>query len=209
MLRSAVLGTTAARVVLDTIFGERHRFGKLPYTIYPAGYVQHVGLADMSMTTPPGRSYRYYTGTPTFSFGSGLSYAATEARSVTPSSLSYGGTDALEAHSFTVTVTNDADSAGDEVVQLYLRPRPTVATGAPLPLRQLVDFARVTVPARGSVDARFTVRATQLSLVNLAGERAIYPGEYELLATNGNEGSPSLAVRVSVTSSKPLVIDTM
>ena len=94
------------------------------------------------------------------------------------------------------------------MVQLYLRPDPSVPTGAPLPLRQLVDFARVRVPARGKADVHFTVRAAQLSLVNLSGERAIFPGEYTLLATNGN-AKPPLAVRVSVTSSKPLVIDTM
>ena len=28
----------------------------------------------MSFATPPGRSYRYYNGTPTFAFGAGLSY---------------------------------------------------------------------------------------------------------------------------------------
>lgn len=50
---------------------------RLPYTIYPSSLVNEVSLFDMSMhssTSNPGRTYKYYTGTPLFPFGWGLSY---------------------------------------------------------------------------------------------------------------------------------------
>ena len=48
--------------------------GILPYTMYPARYLDEVAHQDMSMRTPPGRSYRFYTGQPLWPFGFSLSY---------------------------------------------------------------------------------------------------------------------------------------
>ena len=41
---------------------------------YPKDYVNQISMFDMSMRTSPGRSYKFYTGTPVFQFGDGLSY---------------------------------------------------------------------------------------------------------------------------------------
>lgn len=41
--------------------------GKLPITIYDKDYSKKLPIQDMEYHTPPGRSYRYYTGKPLFS----------------------------------------------------------------------------------------------------------------------------------------------
>jgi hypothetical protein len=56
------------------LMGHENRWGKLPITIYNSTYTDAFKIQDMSFHTPPGRSYRYYEGTPLFKFGSGLSY---------------------------------------------------------------------------------------------------------------------------------------
>lgn len=42
---------------------------------YPANYVNQISFFNMSMRDPPGRTYKFYTGTPVFAFGTGLSYS--------------------------------------------------------------------------------------------------------------------------------------
>ena len=51
------------------LFGDTNRWGKLPITIYPANYTSLLdaagaGIADYAMAKGPGRSYRYFNGTP-------------------------------------------------------------------------------------------------------------------------------------------------
>ena len=51
--------------------------GRLPYTIYPGEFVNQVSMFDMGMrpnatSGNPGHTYRFYTGTPVYAFGTGL-----------------------------------------------------------------------------------------------------------------------------------------
>lgn len=60
--------------IARSIFGLENKWGKLPYTMYPAKYVHKVDMYSFDMSKAPGRTYRYYTGKPLFPFGYGLSY---------------------------------------------------------------------------------------------------------------------------------------
>ena len=42
------------------------------YTVYPASYARLQDPASFDMSKAPGRSYKYYTGTPLFPFGDSL-----------------------------------------------------------------------------------------------------------------------------------------
>jgi hypothetical protein len=55
------------------LFGAENRWGKMPITVYPQNYTKGVDLRSMSYTDGPGRSYRYFTGTPVFKFGQACS----------------------------------------------------------------------------------------------------------------------------------------
>jgi xylan 1,4-beta-xylosidase len=57
-----------------TLFGDNdHLGGKLPYTIYPANYVNQINMSVMELDVGPGRTYRYYSGPVVYPFGYGIS----------------------------------------------------------------------------------------------------------------------------------------
>jgi hypothetical protein len=112
-------GFQGAYAIASTLFGDNaHLGGKLPYTVYPASYVNAITMSQMEMDVGPGRSYRcvaspatgrparnphpppapalppspatrrYYNGSVVWPFGWGLSYAPF---AFTATSLSVGG----------------------------------------------------------------------------------------------------------------------
>ena len=146
--------------------------------MYDASFTEAENFFEMSMTAPPGRSYKYYEGTPLWPFGWGLSYASFDLALAAANSST-----ALPLRA-TVSVSNTGQTDGDEVVQLYFAPKWT-RTDAPLPKRQLIDFARVHLKAGEEVALDFVVVADQLRTVHADGTRSLVPGTYDLVFTNG------------------------
>jgi len=126
-------------------------------------------FTDYSMA---GRTYRYFKGEPLYPFGFGLSYTT----------FAYGklrfDSNALkvgEPIKVSVDVTNVGDREGDEVVQLYLT---DVAASAPVPIRTLVGFDRISLRPREKRTMAFTITPRQMSLIDERGKRVIEPGEF-------------------------------
>ena len=61
-----------------SLFGVENRWGKLPYTIYPYDAVMKFDMSNYDMSKPPGRTHRYFTGTPIYPFGYGLTLTSFE-----------------------------------------------------------------------------------------------------------------------------------
>ena len=139
-------------------------------------------LDNYDMTLPPGRSYRYYTGTPLFTFGQGMSYTEF-GMSCTHRYAS--------ASSFPITVTctviNKGNVSGDEVVQLYHSVGKQIRAVAthPIPLKSLVDFQRVSLQPQASVNVVFKVDETAFSLVTNDGTKTVYRGEHAMILSRG------------------------
>ena len=54
--------------VADALFGKVNRWGKLPVTMYPHAFIKEKSMIDYDMSSGVGRTYRYYKGTPLFTF---------------------------------------------------------------------------------------------------------------------------------------------
>ena len=171
-------GGEGGTAIADVLFGDYNPAGRLPVTFYKS-VDQLPPFTDYSMA---GRTYRYFKGEPLYPFGFGLSYTK----------FAYGkpsfDSNAVKAGApvkVSVEVTNVGDREGDEVVQLYLT---DVAASAPVPIRTLVGFNRVSLRPREKRTVTFTITPRQMSLIDEHGKRIIEPGEF-VVGVGGGKAS--------------------
>ena len=141
-------GYFGAKSIARTLFGRLNRWGKLPITIYSQKDADAFDMLDFDMTKAPGRTYRYFTGKPLFTFGFGLSYTTFKLQAHNTTLLPVEMTPGDSPRTVTINVTNVGGVSGDEVVMAYLRPsEDTVPQHEPAATlkRQLWDFRRVTL----------------------------------------------------------------
>eukprot|EP01094_Clydonella_sp_ATCC50884_P017518 TRINITY_DN306_c0_g2_i3.p2 TRINITY_DN306_c0_g2~~TRINITY_DN306_c0_g2_i3.p2 ORF type:complete len:228 (-),score=59.03 TRINITY_DN306_c0_g2_i3:586-1269(-) len=153
-------GQEAGHAIADVLFGEVSPAGRLPYTVYE-GVHQLPPITDYDMTSPPGRTYRYFNDTPLWEFGYGLSYTTFEYSDV---SISTTAASACEPVHLTATVTNTGSVASDEVYQCYVAVTPSESTGLSVPRLQLADFGRVHVPAGAKQKVTCELHPLQLAV---------------------------------------------
>ena len=173
-------GESGGTAIVETLFGENNPSGRLPLTFY-AGTSQLPPFEDYSMK---GRTYRYFTGTPLFPFGFGLSYTRFLYGKGRLSSADLRAGGALEA---SVQIENAGIREGDETVEAYLIPKNK--PGAPR--CWLAGFEKVHLLKGEKRTVQMTIDPRQLSLVNADGSRSIQPGQYELYIGGSEPSSDS------------------
>jgi beta-glucosidase len=167
-------GVEGGNAVADVIFGDYNPAGRLPVTYYRS--VDDLPpFDDYDMTN---RTYRYFTGTPLYPFGYGLSYTTFAYSDLTmPGKITAGSEVTV-----TVTVTNTGKLSGDEVVQLYLTDE---KASTPRPLRQLDGFKRVHLEPGESRRVEFKLLPEQFSMINNKNVRVIEPGWFTVYVGGG------------------------
>ena len=157
------------------------------------------------MTNGVGRSYKYYTGTPLFPFGFGLSYTTFDIKWATPppASTHFGSLDDSEMV-YTVTVTNTGAIAGDEVVLAYTEPkahtlRASLGPSVPIEKRKLFGFQRVSVRAGGSATLNFTLTPSQLAMVDENGHTSMHNGDFGIVFSRGHGRELITEAKVALT----------
>jgi len=176
-------GEEGGAAIAETLIGANNPGGRLPVTFYKS--VNDLpAFEDYSMSN---RTYRYFSGTPLYPFGYGLSYSKFEYHRV---KLSSNRLKAGEALSVDADVKNTSRSDGDEVVEVYLT-HPKMA-GAPI--RALCGFSRVHIRGGETAHVHITVNPRDLSYVNEVGDRIIAPGSYKLSIGGGQPGADRTVV---------------
>jgi beta-glucosidase len=154
------------------------------------GVDQLPNFEDYSMSK---RTYRYFTGTPLYPFGYGLSYTkfAYSGLTVPTEALEAGKPATVEA-----TVTNTGSRAGDEVAELYLK-FPDVAGAPRLALR---GFQRVHLEPGASTKVHFELNPRDLSMVTDIGQLIEAEGAYTVSVGGGqpDTGAPVVTGTLSV-----------
>ncbi len=107
-------GQRGGNAVADVLFGDTNPSGRLPVTFYK----QDEKLPAFDDYEMRGRTYRYFTGTPLYPFGHGLSYTRFEYSDLELDRASVAADGSMQA---SVQIKNVGQRAGDEVVQLYVR----------------------------------------------------------------------------------------
>jgi hypothetical protein len=187
-------GPFGGQTTAEMLFGTVNPSGHLPYTAYPISYQNASNFTIMSMTDAPGRTYRYYTGTPLWRFGYGLSYTTFNMSSLSVSGSCRSDLDLLNV---SVTVANTGTVAGTELVQLYLVPKSLSTQPPHVPMKQLMAFQRVAVTGDGSETITMPVQCTRAMLTSEASgtmARGLIKGDYAIEAMGGADDS---AVSVS------------
>lgn len=169
-------GEEGGHAVADVLFGTYNPSGRLPITFYKSVN----DLPDFSDYSMQNRTYRYFKGEVLFPFGHGLSYANFRYQSAM---LIKQTTDTLVIH---VSLSNSSKVDGDEVVQIYAKKQDSKFEQ---PIKRLVGFKRVSVPAGTSTTVQIPVSTKSLRIFNpTSGEYTIEKGSYtfEVGASSGD-----------------------
>ena len=134
-------GEQGGNAVAEALFGDYNPGGRLPLTFYRS-MDDLPAFDDYALTNGLGRTYQYFTGTPLYEFGYGLSYTTFKYSQLTAQDCG----DRIEV-GFNVANTGRRD--GDEVAQVYVH---YPETGTYMPIKQLKGFERVSI-ARGQKKA--------------------------------------------------------
>ncbi|MGA2811475.1 MAG: glycoside hydrolase family 3 C-terminal domain-containing protein, partial [Candidatus Acidiferrum sp.] len=172
-------GEEGGTAVAEALAGDYNPAGRLPVTFYKS-VAQLPPFANYSMA---GRTYRYFSDVPLYSFGYGLSFTT----------FSYGNvfvdrqeTSGNERVSVSADITNSGPVPGDEVVELYVS-HPEI-DGAPV--RALAGFERIHLAPQEKRNVRFVLDERDLSVVDKGGTRRVPAGPVTVWIGGGQPGSP-------------------
>ena len=178
-------GTEGGSAAASLLFGQANPSGKLTMSFPKAVgqcpiYYNHPSTGRAKKT--PENVHQIYASNyigcgnlPLYPFGHGLSY----------SNFVYDGfeidSDTLTANgkiTATVTITNDSDIAGEEVVQLYMH---DLFASTVRPIQQLIAFEKVAFEAHETKKVTFEVREDMLRFYNAECEFVSEPGDFDLM----------------------------
>ncbi|KNZ73420.1 putative exo-1,4-beta-xylosidase bxlB, partial [Termitomyces sp. J132] len=191
-------GQSGGTAIFDILSGKASPAGRLPTTQYPAAYTDQVPMTDMSLrpsATNPGRTYKWYQGTPVFEFGHGLHYTTFNVQwqhtpptqyniaSLISDASSDSPLDLATFDTFDITVQNTGKVTSDYVALLFVN---STAGPAPHPNKQLVSYSRLHQLAGGSnSSASLSVTLGSIARADTAGDLWIYNGSYQLNIDTG------------------------
>jgi beta-glucosidase len=176
-------GESQGRALAAILFAGQNPSGHLNFTWYQGDSqlpdMQNYGLTP-AQTGGLGRTYMYFTGTPTYPFGYGLSYTTFAYSNFQAGPESVTPDDSVQV---SFDVTNTGRRLGATVAQLYVATAFTVP-GVQLPARRLRGFAKTAPLEPGHTEnVTLTVEVASLSFWDEdQGRQVVYPGEYRFEA---------------------------
>ncbi len=164
-------GQQGGNALAEILTGEYNPTGRLPLTFYKS----EKDLPEFEDYNMKGRTYKYFTGTPLYPFGYGLSYA-----DFSFNNLSLSKNTAIKNDSITVTVDVKNTSAvdGSEVVEVYASAKNITQYRA---VKSLIGF--VKLPVKAGETQKATIRIAVNSLRQFdekLNDYKVYSGEYQI-----------------------------
>ena len=177
-------GSEAGDAICDVLFGDKVPSGRL--TVSMPKSVGQIPIYYNHLNTgrpqPEGRPFEKFRSNyididnnPLYPFGYGLSYTTFK---YGPLQLDATSMTADGQIKVTVPVTNTGSRDADEVVQLYLH---DVAASIARPVKELKDFARISLRAGETRNVTFTITADKLKFYNSELQYVCEPGEFQIM----------------------------
>ena len=177
-------GSEAGDAICDVLFGDKVPSGRL--TVSMPKSVGQLPLYYNHLNTgrpqPEGRPFEKFRSNyididnnPLYPFGYGLSYTTFK---YGPLQLDTNRMTVDGQIKVTVPVTNTGNRDADEVVQLYLN---DVAASIARPVKELKDFARISLRAGETRNVTFTITAEKLKFYNSELQYVCEPGLFKVM----------------------------
>lgn len=179
-------GSEAGDAICDVLFGDKSPSGKLTLTFPQAQGQIPIYYNHLNTGRPvPEHADHYFKyasnyldvrNDPLFPFGYGLSYTHFSYSDLTLSADKMTQDGKVTA---SITVTNDGQRDGDEIVQLYMRDLfGTIAH----PVKELKGFKRIHLAKGESKTVTFEVGREQLQYYDAEGNAVLEPGDFLIMA---------------------------
>jgi beta-glucosidase len=185
-------GQAGGTAIADVLFGDYDPAGRLPVTFYRSAS-DLPAFDDYSMA---GRTYRFFSGTPLYPFGHGLSYTTFSYSNLRVSAPRVGADDTLTV---SVDVRNTGGRSGDEVVQLYVK---HLGSSVPRAREDLRGFARVSLSPGELRTVRLRVPVASLAYWNAALHALVVEAEPVQLRVGGSSADIRLTKSVDILPSR-------
>ncbi|KAI0509195.1 glycoside hydrolase family 3 protein [Xylaria bambusicola] len=188
-------GQDGGKAVVNVLTGAFSPAGRLPITQYPSDYVNQVDMTNMNLqpgSGNPGRTYKWYSKSPVFSFGYGLHYTSFNVslpadlpKTFTTTDLTGGKghegspLDLWPLTSVPVSVTNTGNATSDYVVLAFLKGEygPT-----PYPNKSLVAFIRLhDIKPGDTATGKLDIKIGSVARSDANGALTLYPAKYKLV----------------------------
>lgn len=172
ILEGFYLGEETGTAAADVLFGDYNPGGKLTVS-----FPRWVGQLPIYYNRKPTsrRGYVLSSTEPLYPFGFGLSYTTFKYSNlkVTRPQIGTNGETTV-----TVDIKNTGKVRGDEVAQMYIRDDVSSVTR---PLKELKDFARVSIEPGATRTVTFNVTPAKLALYNREMKRVVEPGTFQIM----------------------------
>eukprot|EP00041_Stephanoeca_diplocostata_P008138 m.117691 g.117691 ORF g.117691 m.117691 type:complete len:917 (+) comp17191_c0_seq1:436-3186(+) len=215
-------GPHGGTALAEGLFGKHNKWGRLPYTIYPANWTAQTPMTMHDLRVAPGRTYRYYR-TPTYPFGFGLSLTSwtVEAPGSDSGCLATLNTATATATcTVGITVHNTGSASGDAVLLMYKKlATQTNPSASPKknskgetilsPIRELIGFERVKdVGVGATATVNFNVSAAILAAVDeSSGDLIALSGRFIIEFDIGTGSAASVTTLSATVSGAPVVLE--
>ncbi len=172
ILEGFYLGQETGTAAADVLFGDYNPGGKLTVS-----FPRSVGQLPIYYNQKPSarRGYLLSATSPLFAFGHGLSYTTFKYSNLKVTKPKIG---LNEETTVTVDLTNTGKVRGDEVAQMYIRDEYSSVTR---PVKELKDFARVSLEPGQTKTVTFKITPAKLSLINREMKRVVEPGTFQIM----------------------------
>jgi len=190
-------GSEAGHAIADVLFGDVNPSGKLS-TTWPQNvgqvplYYNHKNtgrpLAEGAWFQKFRSNYLDVSNDPVYPFGYGLSYTHFTYGDLILSSKALRGPQKLTA---SVTITNDGQREGKEVVQLYIR---DLVGSITRPVKELKGFQKIALKAGGTKTVTFTISTEDLKFYNSDLKYDWEPGEFDIMVGGNSRDTKSVRV---------------